>query len=199
LGLLAHRAVFDCSLPLAAMFAGLPRSSSEPTERKSVVPSSPPADRRREHRESAAVVVPRRGKNASAHSLVHCSLRSLRLALVSRGLPHSLADKKRVCSLQDSGAPAWLRATARDSRHSQPAPLSWPRGVRYPQPAACLKRCPQIASCAYHITLPSLASRYGTATEGGSGIGSADQRPTGARVGRAAATPSARAGASLLR
>jgi hypothetical protein len=31
--LLAHRAVFDCSLPLAAMFAGLPPSSSELTER----------------------------------------------------------------------------------------------------------------------------------------------------------------------
>jgi len=28
--------VFDCSLPLAAMFAGLPPSSSDPTERKSV-------------------------------------------------------------------------------------------------------------------------------------------------------------------
>jgi hypothetical protein len=51
--LLAHRAVSDCSLPLAAMFAGLPPSSSELTERKSVVPASPPADRRREHRESA--------------------------------------------------------------------------------------------------------------------------------------------------
>jgi hypothetical protein len=49
-------AVFDCSLPLAAMFAGLPPSSSELTKRKSVVPSSPPADRRREHRESAYFV-----------------------------------------------------------------------------------------------------------------------------------------------
>jgi hypothetical protein len=66
--LLAHRAVFDCSLPLAAMFAGLPPSSSELTERKSVVPPSPPADRRREHRESDAVVVARGGKNASALS-----------------------------------------------------------------------------------------------------------------------------------
>jgi len=34
--LLAHRAVFDCSLPLAAMFAGLPPSSSELPERRSV-------------------------------------------------------------------------------------------------------------------------------------------------------------------
>jgi len=55
--LLAHRAVFDCSLPLAAMFAWLPPSSSELTERKSVVPPAPPADRRREHRGSAYFVV----------------------------------------------------------------------------------------------------------------------------------------------
>src|SRR4249920_2089575 len=34
------------------MFARLPPSSSELTERKSVVPPSPPADRRREHRGS---------------------------------------------------------------------------------------------------------------------------------------------------
>jgi hypothetical protein len=40
---LAHRALFDCSLPLAAMFAGLPPSSSEMSERKSVVPPSSPA------------------------------------------------------------------------------------------------------------------------------------------------------------
>jgi hypothetical protein len=37
------------------MFAWLPPSSSDLTERKSVVPSSPPADRRREHRESGAI------------------------------------------------------------------------------------------------------------------------------------------------
>ncbi len=34
---------------------------------------------------------------------VHCSLRSLRLALVSRCLPHSLADEKRVCSFARPG------------------------------------------------------------------------------------------------
>jgi hypothetical protein len=45
--LLAHRALLDCSLPLAAMFAGLQPSSSELAERKSVVPPAPPADRRR--------------------------------------------------------------------------------------------------------------------------------------------------------
>jgi hypothetical protein len=38
-----NHAVFDCSLPLAAMFAGLPPSSSDPAERKSGVPPSPPA------------------------------------------------------------------------------------------------------------------------------------------------------------
>jgi hypothetical protein len=57
--LLAHRALFDLRASLAAMFAGLPPPSSELPERKSVVPSSPPADRRREHRESADVVVTR--------------------------------------------------------------------------------------------------------------------------------------------
>jgi hypothetical protein len=57
--------VFDCSLPLAAMFAGLPPSSSDLAERKSVVPPSPPADRRREHRGSAAVVVARTGSRAA--------------------------------------------------------------------------------------------------------------------------------------
>jgi len=51
--------------PLAATFAELPPSSSELTERKSVVPSSPPADRRREHRESAAVVLARTGSRAA--------------------------------------------------------------------------------------------------------------------------------------
>jgi hypothetical protein len=39
----AARAVFDCSLPLAAIFAGLPPSSSDLAERKNVVPPSPPA------------------------------------------------------------------------------------------------------------------------------------------------------------
>jgi hypothetical protein len=36
LRLLAHRAVLDCSLPLAATFAWLPPSSSELTERKAL-------------------------------------------------------------------------------------------------------------------------------------------------------------------
>jgi hypothetical protein len=40
------------------MFAGLPPSSSDLAERKSVVPASPPADRRREHREPAIRVHP---------------------------------------------------------------------------------------------------------------------------------------------
>ena len=48
--------------------------------------------------------------------LVHCSLRSLRLALVSRCLPHSLADESVSARslVQDSGAPAWLSTAARD-------------------------------------------------------------------------------------
>jgi hypothetical protein len=38
-----------------------------------------------------------------ASLLLHCSLGSLRLALVSRCLPHSLEDEKRVCSLVRPG------------------------------------------------------------------------------------------------
>ena len=53
---------------------------------------------------------------------VHCSLRSLRPALVGRCLPH-LARRRKACLLarlvQDSGAPAWLSTAARDSRRSQ--------------------------------------------------------------------------------
>jgi hypothetical protein len=41
--LLAHRALFDLLAPLATMFAGLPPSSSDLTERKGVVPAFPPA------------------------------------------------------------------------------------------------------------------------------------------------------------
>ena len=88
------------------MFAGSPPSSSELTERKSVVAPSPPADRRREHRGSAYFVVARRGKSASAPSSLDCSLRSVRLALVSRCLPHSLADESMSARsiVQDNGA-----------------------------------------------------------------------------------------------
>ena len=48
--------------------------------------------------------------------LIRCSLRSLRLALVSRCLPHSLADENVSARslVQDSGAPAWLSTAARD-------------------------------------------------------------------------------------
>ena len=120
------------------MFAGLPPSSSDLAERKSVVPPSPPAHssplglvlaalapfvlrsaartsrirrrRRHSHRKERLCSLP-----------VHCSLRSLRLALGSRCLPHSLATKNVSARsfVQDSGAPAWLRAAARDSRRSQ--------------------------------------------------------------------------------
>ena len=44
-------------------------------------------------------------ENASARSSRHCSLRSLRLALVARRLPHSLADEKHVYSLDRPGQP----------------------------------------------------------------------------------------------
>ena len=42
-----------------------------------------------------------------------CSLRSLRLALVSRCLPHSLADEKHVCSLASSRTAARQPGSAR--------------------------------------------------------------------------------------
>src|SRR4029453_842471 len=57
----------------------------------------------------------------SSLSFINCSLRSLRLALVSRCLPHSLPSL-----VQGSGAPAWLSTAARDS--PRPRPSIW--GVR---------------------------------------------------------------------
>jgi hypothetical protein len=54
---------------------------------------------------------------------VHCSLRSLRLAPVSRCLPHSFADEERVCSLARPGqrraslAQHGGRAICRRSQH----------------------------------------------------------------------------------
>ena len=53
--------------------------------------------------ESADFVVARRRKSVVCSLRLHCSLRSLRLALVGRCLPHSLADGKRVCSLARPG------------------------------------------------------------------------------------------------
>ena len=58
-----------------------------------------------------------------APSSVHCSLRSLRLALESRCLPHSLADEERVCSRARPGqrraslAQRGGRAICRRSQH----------------------------------------------------------------------------------
>jgi hypothetical protein len=84
------------------MFAGLPPSSSALTERKALFRhlllqigganiGSPPT--------SSSL-----GDEKHVPSLrVHCSLRSLRLALVGRCLPHSLADQKSVCSLARPG------------------------------------------------------------------------------------------------
>ena len=42
-------------------------------------------------------------KSVSPPSSAHCSLRSRRLALLSRCLPHSLADEQQVCSLPRPG------------------------------------------------------------------------------------------------
>jgi hypothetical protein len=68
---------------------------------------------------------------------VNCSLRSLRLALFSRCLPHSLADEMHVCSLTRPG-----QRRARPAEHGRRAigrsqPCSWllggcqrPAGVR---------------------------------------------------------------------
>ena len=84
------------------------------------VSSAPPADRRHEHRARIAHCSPPtasslRNEKRVPSLPVHCSLRSLRLALVSHCLRHSLAGERRACSLvQDSGAPAWLSTAARD-------------------------------------------------------------------------------------
>src|SRR5215218_9278404 len=51
----------------------------------------------------AYFVVARGRKSVSPHSLHICSLRSLRLALVSRCLSHSLAGEKRAFSLARPG------------------------------------------------------------------------------------------------
>ena len=67
----------------------------------------------------AYFVVVRRGKNASARSSVHCSLRSLRLAPPSCCLPLSLSDEKRVRSLDRPGQQrvSLAQHAARDPAH----------------------------------------------------------------------------------
>jgi hypothetical protein len=79
--------VLNCSAPLRA-----DRAQNPPT-------SSPLADKKRV---------------SLLH--IHCSLRSLRLALVSRCLPHSPQTKSVSARsiVQDSGAPASLSTAARD-------------------------------------------------------------------------------------
>jgi hypothetical protein len=78
-------------------------------------------DRRREHRESAAVVVARRGRTPPLTP--YALLAPLAEAGACEPLPSSLASQTKNVSarsiVQDSGAPAWLRAAARDSRRSQ--------------------------------------------------------------------------------
>ncbi len=98
------------------MFTGEPPSSSNPTKRHRVGASALFSTRfvgfscRSAARTSRARIalcsrlLRRRSetKSVSPLSSVHCSLRSLRLAPVSRCLPHSLADEERVCSLDSS-------------------------------------------------------------------------------------------------
>jgi len=122
-----------------------PPSSSDPTKRfcqriSSViddVSSAPPADRRREHRGRGsrlrARLLRRRSQtiSVSARSDQICSLRSPRLALVSRCLPHSLAGEKHVCSLARPG-----QRRARLTQHGEGrdpsliAPLAFARSAR---------------------------------------------------------------------
>ena len=114
--------MFDCSLPLAAMFAWLPPSSSDLVERKSVVPPSPPADRRREHRGrgsrlvAAYFVVSRRRKACRLTPLyiARCARGGWRLsaaAFLIRSQTKSMSARSLV---QDSSAPAWLSTAACD-------------------------------------------------------------------------------------
>ena len=104
--------------PLAAIFAGEPPSSSSPTKQlceKSALLSTGFVGcscRSAARTSRARIALGRRllrhrspTKSASAHSCVHCSLRSLRLALVSSCLPHSLADEK-ACLLAHSSRTA---------------------------------------------------------------------------------------------
>jgi hypothetical protein len=103
------------------MFAGLPPSSSELTERKSVVPSSPLQIGGAKIEEPPCSSTLAEEERLGSLRL-HCSLRSLRLALVSRCLPHSLAAEKRVCSLARPG--------------QRRASLAHHAGARYPTLAA---------------------------------------------------------------
>jgi hypothetical protein len=81
------------------------------------VPCPPFGAARASRMESAAVVVARRGKNASARS---CPLLAL-LAEAGAREPLPSSSRSQARSLvQDSGAPAWLHAAVRDSRRSQP-------------------------------------------------------------------------------
>ncbi len=83
------------------------------------------------------VVVARRGKNASARSISHCSLRSLRLALDSRCLPHSLAGllarpgQRRASLAPCGGARFPTLAAVMEYHHDHGVRLERPE----PQPA----------------------------------------------------------------
>ena len=93
-----------------AMFAGLPASSSDLVERKSVVPPSPPADRRREHRGRgsrlvAADFVLTRGRKR-VPSLLCTLLAALAEAGACQLLPSSFARRRKACLLTHSSRTA---------------------------------------------------------------------------------------------
>ncbi len=122
--------------PLAAMFAGKPPSSSNPTKRLCCRFSPVLESFRRLLLQIGGANIAGRGSRLHARLLrrrsqtikrvcslrIHCSLRSLRLAPVSPCLPHSLAFARSL--VQDSGAPAWL-STARGAIRCLIAPLGF--------------------------------------------------------------------------
>jgi hypothetical protein len=103
------RSVFDCSLRSLRIALGsrcLPHSlaDGEALSALSLVQAATRNPGRADRAlESADFVVARRRQSVVCSLRLHCSLRSLRLALVGCCLPHSLADERRVCSLARPG------------------------------------------------------------------------------------------------
>jgi hypothetical protein len=69
-----------------------------------------------------AYFVVARGRKHVPSLRVYCSLRSLRLALVSRCLPHLLADERHVCSL---ARPGQRRASLLSTAARDPGVYRW--------------------------------------------------------------------------
>jgi len=100
------------------------------------VSSAPPADRRHEHRARIAHCSPPtasslRNEKRVPSLPVHCSLRSLRLALVSHCLPHSLAGERRACSLARPGQRRASLAQHSGARSGLIASLALARSVEW--------------------------------------------------------------------